>query len=277
MAEHLLALRVSNAYLLKDFASEFFRRQPLLAGYAAIALSMGMLCLAGTVIDPRRIGDVSVWLKPTKFFISIGVFVATTAWFFGYIRPERRSSWLACAIIVLLLGSATFELAWITWQGARGEASHFNFSTPFTRQMYALMGVAAVLLTATTLPLAWEIGRRPIVALEPGYRLAIILGLVLTFLLGGTAGGLISQNGSAAVGDHASAIPLLQWNQIGGDLRIAHFLGIHAQQAIPLCGWIIGLADVRRPRLAVALAASAYSLLTAAALLHAYAGRPLLG
>lgn len=277
MAEHLLTLRgVRTEDPLQGFVGELFRRHSLLAGYAAFALALGLVCLLATLFDPRRIGDVSVWLKPSKFYFSIGVFIATTAWFFGYVRPERRRSLLATGIVVVLLATATFELAWISWQGARGEASHFNFSTPLASRMYALMGIAAVLMIATTLPLAWEIARRPLPMMGSAYRLAVVMGLVLTFLLGGTAGGLISQNGSAAVGAHASAIPLFQWNQIGGDLRIAHFLGVHAQQALPFCGWIIGLAGIRRPRVAVVVAALGYSALTMAALLHAFAGRPLL-
>lgn len=277
MAEHLLTSQARMEGPFQGFAGELFRRHSLLAGYAALALFLGLVCLLATLVDPRRIGDVSVWLKPAKFFISISVFVATTAWFFGYVRPERRRSWLAAGIVVVLLGAATFELAWISWQGARGEASHFNFSTPLASRMYTLMGIAAVLLSGTTLALAWEIARRPPPTMAGAYRLAVVLGLVLTFLLGGAAGGLISQNGSAAVGAQASAIPLFQWNQIGGDLRIAHFLGVHAQQALPFFGWIIGLAGIPRPRLAVVVAALGYSALTVAALLHAYAGRPLLG
>lgn len=278
MAPHQLTLSAERTTdPLRTFAAELFRRHSLLAGYAVTALALGLACLLATHIDPRRIGEVSVWLKPAKFFLSIAVFVATTAWFFGYLRPERRRSVLAGAIVAVLLATSTFELAWITFQGARGEASHFNFSTPFTSRMYALMGVAAVLLSATTLPLAWEIARRPLPGMASAYRLSVVLGLVLTFLLGAAAGGLISRNGGAAVGAHASSIPILQWNQIGGDLRVAHFLGIHAQQALPFIGWLIVLAGIRRPHAAVLAAALGYSALTLAALLMAYAGRPLPG
>ena len=79
------------------------------------------------------------------------------------------------------------------------------------------------------------------------------------------------------MGAHASAIPILQWNQLGGDLRIAHFLGIHAQQALPLFGWGMVHARIRRPRRAILGAAIVYAALTAAALIYALARGRVLG
>ena len=42
------------------------------------------------LVDPRTLHGVNVWVKPVKFLVSVGVFSLTAAWFFGYIRPERR-------------------------------------------------------------------------------------------------------------------------------------------------------------------------------------------
>ncbi|MBC7986508.1 MAG: hypothetical protein H7X93_07540 [Sphingomonadaceae bacterium] len=257
--------------------AELFARQPALAGFALLSLVGCALTATLMALDARLIGDVSVWLKPTKFFLSIAVFAGTMAWFFGAVRPERRASRLMRATVVMLIATASFELAWISWQGAHGQASHFNFDTPLTQIMYSLMGVAAVLLVGTTLPMAWEIARRPIAGIDPGYRLAVVLGLVLTFALGGSLGGYISANGGATVGAHASDIPLFSWNRIGGDLRIAHFLGIHAQQAMPALAGLLIMARVRMRAAILVVAATGYAALTLLLWRQAAAGIPLIG
>jgi hypothetical protein len=138
------------------------------------------------------------------------------------------------------------------------------------------MGVFALLLTATTLPLALEIARRPAAGLSGDYRAAVVIGLVLTFVLGTAAGMAMGANGSHAVGAEGAGLPLLGWNRLGGDLRIAHFLGIHAEQIIPAgAALTAGLAAPVRRRL-LAGGTLLFVAVTAAALAQALAGRPLL-
>jgi hypothetical protein len=72
--------------------------------------------------------------------------------------------------------------------GARRQAPHPNLLTPFHEVMYGLMSLGALLLTGTTLLLAREVARHGDPALDPTYRLSIVVGLLLTFPLGATAG-----------------------------------------------------------------------------------------
>lgn len=261
-------------FSLSSFVREMVRRHAWLGGYAVFCLIGAATTAALLSIDDRDIGNVSVWLKPTKFFLSVGIFAGTMAWFFGYVRSERRSSLLMRLTVGALLLTASYELFWITWQGSQGLASHFNFDTPVYALMYALMGVAAVVLVGTTLPLAWEIARRPAEGLDPAYRLAVILGLVLTFALGGSFGGYISASGGSPVGEYASGIPLFAWNQVGGDLRVAHFFGLHALQAIPLAA--VGLRALGWLRTGAVLAVFAlYAGITIGLWFSARAGLPL--
>jgi hypothetical protein len=258
--------------------SELFERQPTLARYGAALLLLALGTALLQQFDARTLDGVNVWVKPTKFLVSVGVFALTTAWFFGYVRPERRRSRAMGWTVAVLLVSATFELAWISWQAAQGLDSHFNTGTPFYAIMFALMGLFALALTGTTLPLAWEIARRPAEGLQPDYVLAVVLGLVLTFLLGTGAGAYMSAHGSHDVGAEGARLALFGWNREGGDLRIAHFMGIHAQQAIPLLGGMLGLTALPRgARTRWLLAGTA--LFTAATLVlfaQAVSGRPLL-
>jgi hypothetical protein len=258
--------------------TELIERQRTLALYGLASMGLAALAVALQAVDPRVLeSGVNVWVKPAKFLSSVGIFTLTAAWFFGYVRPERRRSGLMRGTIALLLLAGTFELVWITWQGARGLESHFNEDTALYAVMYALMGIFSVLLVATTLPLAWEIGRRPAPGLSGDFVAALVTGLVLTFVLGGAFGGALAANGGHSVGAEAGTVPLFGWNRSGGDLRIAHFVGIHAEQAIPvIAAAAAGAGLTLRARWAVLLAGSLLWVALALALYaQAAAGQPL--
>lgn len=257
--------------------AEFDRRHPLLTRYGFALLALGAVATVLQIVDPRTLtSGVNIWVKPAKFLISVGVFALTAAWFMGYVQPERRNGWLMRLTAWTLIASGSFELLYITFQAAQGLESHFNLTTPFYITMYALMGLGAVILTATTLPLAWEIVRRPAPGLQRSFVAAVAIGLVLTFVLGGWMGGYMSSQPGHAVGQVGGSVPLFGWNRMGGDLRIAHFFGIHAEQAIPL----IAVAAASLPtaaRWAAVLGGSAiYAALTIGVFLQAVAARALI-
>lgn len=253
------------------------RRDRILADFGLALLAIALVLGATWVFDSRQLHGESVWAKPIKFLLSVGLFALTSAWFIGDLPEARRRAAPMRAARWTIIGAGTFELAYITWQAALGQPSHFNEATPFHMVMYALMGIGALALTATTLPLAREIARHG-TGLSPALRLAIVLGLVLTFVLGAGAGVAIAAYGSHAVGGVADGpgLPLLGWSTTGGDLRVPHFLGIHAQQLLPLAGAGLAAAWPNRARPAVWLVAALYVLLTLAAFAQAMAGRPLI-
>ncbi len=269
-----LALRPSSAPSILD---ELFARQPTLARYGIVMLVLAAAALFMQSSDPRILaGGVDIWVKPAKFFLSVGVFALTAAWFFGYVRPERRGSRLMRGTVVVLIAAGTFELVYICWQAALGQESHFNVATPFHVAMYALMGVGAALLTATTLPLAWEIARRPAPGFQRSFLATVVVGLVLTFLLGGGLGGYMSSQPGHAVGAEGGHLPFFGWNRSGGDLRIAHFLGIHAEQAIPILAALAAPFAARTRWALLGIGTAAYVALTVGLFAQAVAGRPFL-
>lgn len=258
-----------------SLVAEVMRRHSQLAAYGFTLLGLATLTALAQTIDGRLVGDVNVWVKPTKFLVSVAVFALTTAWFFGYVRPERRDARPMRAIVMITLIAGSFELLYIGFQAARGEASHFNTATPFHAVMYVLMGLGAVSLVATTLPLAWEIARRPVEGVTADLRAAVVIGLVLTFLLGGGLGGYMSQQAGHAVGPEGNGLPLIGWNRLGGDLRIAHFFGMHASQVLPLVAWAVSqAAPARRWTLMIGTAVG-WTAATVAVFVQALAGRPL--
>ena len=171
-----------------------------------------------------------------------------------------------------------YEIAYIAFQSARGVGSHFNTATPLEGIMFMLMGLAAPVFTALAAVLGIAIARRPRSDLAPAFRLAVVLGLILTTVLGTAAGIAISVNGGHWVGaaaTDAGGLPIFGWTRAGGDLRVAHFFGLHALQILPVAGWLIA---ARRPNATalVWLAALALTALTVFTLVEALAGQPFL-
>ena len=256
--------------------SEFIQRQPTLAAYGALLLALTPFMLALQLFDLRTFDGIDVWAKPTKFVVSVAVFALTSAWFFGYVRPDRRRAPSLRACVGVIIAAGSFEIIYISWQAGHGLASHFNHSNVFFETMYALMGLGAVLLVASTLPLAWQIWRRPAPGLRPEFVAAVVLGLVLCCALGGGFGIYMSQQYGHAVGLVQGHAPIFGWNRAGGDLRIAHFLGIHAQQSIPVLGLLVGRLSARLRWPALIGGSVAYVLLTVALFIQATQGRALL-
>ena len=249
--------------------TELFRRERRLAlfGFALLALLVP-LALAGA-LDERTLRGANVWLKPMKFALSLGLFALTTAWFVGHLLPAARRMRALDWIVWVLIGSAGFELAYIALQAGLGQGSHYNVGDPVHGALYGLMGLGALALTATQPALAWLLLRHADPRLAPAYRLAVLIGLVLTFVLGASVGGLLS----GMQPPETAALPVIGWSLAGGDLRPAHFLGIHAQQALPLVGLIVAGVKARSASRKVWAAAAAYVLLFAAALAWGLAGR----
>ena len=249
--------------------TELFRRERRLAlfGFALLAMLVP-LALAGA-LDERTLRGANVWLKPMKFALSLGLFALTTAWFVGHLLPASRRLRALDWIVWVLIGSASFELAYIALQAGLGQGSHYNVADPVHGALYGLMGLGAMALTATQPALAWLLLRHADPRRAPAYRLAVLIGLVLTFVLGASVGGLLS----GLQPPETAALPVIGWSLAGGDLRPAHFLGIHAQQALPLVGLVVAGVKARSASRLVWAAAAAYGLLFLAALAWGLAGR----
>lgn len=218
--------------------------------------------------DPRTIEGESVALKPIRFALSIGVYMLTASSMFECVRPQRRFAILPRTTVWMMIVGSTVELLCITFQAARARRSHFNHSTRGDAAIYATMGAFAVLFIGALVPLAWEIWRRPNEQVDRTMSRAIVAaGLLMTVLVGGGTGGLMSAKGRHTIGRESARLPLLGWDMSGGDIRVPHFLGIHAMQALPMIAACARAFRPSRGKAVFTVGAVAYGLLTAS-LLH---------
>ncbi len=225
--------------------NEALARQRTLT-YWALFLLVAMIPAAIMLgLDTREIRGVNVWIKPLKFMLAMALFSFSTAWFIGLLPEPRRRAPVIRFVVYSIVGVGGLEIAYIVVQASFGQASHYNATDPLHIVLYALMGVGACLLCATQGVLAVQITRYGRTDLDPAWRMAVVRGLWLTLVLGTSVGLLLSGRQPA----DGQGLPVFGWHA-AADLRPAHFLGMHAQQFLPLLGLLlIGQPELRAGRL----------------------------
>jgi hypothetical protein len=243
--------------------------------------------LVGVFLDPRLIAGAPAWLKPFKFAVSTAVYSLTLAWVFQWLadwpRVRRVVGWTTAVVFVL-------EVAIIDAQAWRGTTSHFNAATPLDTTLFSVMGAAIFLQTFVTVAVAVALWRQRFAERALGW--ALRLGMTLT-IAGALTGGLMTRPtaaqladaragkpmtivGAHSVGgvDGGAGLPVTGWSREHGDVRVPHFVGLHAIQAMALLA--VALRRWRRPERvrvrAVFAAAASYAALFLLLLVEALRG-----
>jgi len=256
----------------------------LLMMAALAAFSLGLLA------DPRTIGGAPAWLKPVKFAASTGIYTLTLARVFTMLPAWRRTrrfvGWVTAVIAVM-------EVAIVALQAWRGTTSHFNVSTPVDATLFAVMGLGIVLQTLSSVLVAVAMFREPFA--ERAMAAALRAGMVITIVGASSAGLMTRPTGAQAVElretgrmptagahtvgapDGGEGLPGTGWSRERGDLRIPHFVGLHALQVLPLVALMARRrrSDDSAVRIVRAATAS-YVALFAILLVEALKGEPLL-
>ena len=133
-----------------------------------------------------------------------------------------------------------FENGLIILQSIRGTTSHFNVSSNLDGMIFSLMGIFIVLFTVTCILICISFFRQKQFSIPAAYVWGIRLG-ILFFIFFSLEGGMMLGLMKHTVGgpDGGPGLPLVNWSRDYGDLRIAHFAGIHALQALPLLGYYV--------------------------------------
>ncbi len=253
---------------------------------AAMAV-LAVVSAVGIFADSRVLTGVPIWLKPFKFSVSFVLYGATLAWMLSLLpRRSRVAEWAAAVILAM----SVVEIVVIVVQVLRGTTSHYNETTPLNAALWYLMGAAVMALFTAHLIIGVVLLRRPIGDRVAAYAVRLGLGLSLLGMLAAVPMVLPSQEpgikgigGAHSVGvpDGGPGLPLVGWSTTGGDLRIGHFVGLHALQALPILAILLNrflgtrLDERTRARLLV-VAGVAYGVLTMMLTWQALRGQPLL-
>ena len=218
------------------FLSELKRRNRLLYIFGWLCWLGAFICIILSGRDHTQILNINAWIKPLKFFLSVAIFAWTIGWYMFYLDAQRKVKIYSIMIVVVM----SIELFIISLQSARGTISHFNISSVFDQTLFNIMGIAIVVLTFWTLYIAILFFRQKEFSISQPYLWGIRLGIVL-FVIFSLEGGYMAANLAHSVGgpDGSPGLPILNWSRIYGDLRVAHFVGIHSLQILPLIGYHI--------------------------------------
>lgn len=253
---------------------ELFNNQKPLMIAGVISFICFVILAIVAPFDSTQVLGINRWIKPMKFFVSIAIFVWTTAVYLyflkGYEKSARRISWGMILIFAV-------EMVIITGQAARGTTSHFNNKTAFDGVLFSIMGLAIVfntLLAAYLLFLYFKADIDLPKSVVWGMRLGLILFLASSF-----EGGYMSAQIGHTVGaaDGGAGLPLVNWSTRNGDLRVAHFVGMHAFQAVPLFAYTLEKYKIKTATGWTFVFATVYFAIFTLVFVQALLGRPLWG
>lgn len=249
-----------------DFIHELRSRNEALFIFGVVCLVFAVVCLALTAVTSTLVFNVNAWFKPFKFAFSTWLFAWAMGWYMHYL-PDFDHRYYDWTFIALL----TFEIGYIAWRAAQGQLSHFNRSTAANATLYSLMAGAITIVTMYTAYIGLLFFGSNVAPLEPHYLWAIRLGISL-FVVFAFEGFVMGSRLTHTVGgpDGTPGLPLLHWSYTHGDLRIAHFVGMHALQLLPILSYYL-LRDTKGTFVLAAM----YGLLAFAVLVLALNGRPL--
>jgi hypothetical protein len=271
-------------------ATSLWRAEPLLTGSGLALLALAIPAAAAIWLDPRTITNAPAWLKPMKFAISTGIYSVTLAWLFTWIPESTRTRRIAGSITVAVFA---LEIAIIYLQAWRGTASHFNTATPLDSVLFSVMGTAILVQTGAAAAVAVALWRQRFA--DPATGWALRLGMTIT-LVGALTGGLMARPTAAQLADARAGqpmtrvgahtvgapdggpgLPLTGWSTRHGDLRVPHFVGLHAVQFLAFVAFAVRRRSTVSRSRAIVAAAALYGLVFAVLLGQALAGMPAIG
>ncbi len=249
------------------FIQELKTRNETLFYYGLICLVVSFVFMVLTKFTTTQVFQVNAWYKPFKFAFSTFLFAWAMAWYCYYLPSFniKLFNWS----VILLLG---FEIVYIAFQASKGQLSHYNITTPIYASLYTLMALAATLVTLYTAYVGILFFKYDFPNLPDYYLWAIRLSIIIfvIFSFQGFAMGSRLNHSVGALNDNSNWF-IVGWSKTVGDLRVAHFIGMHALQVLPLVSYYI----LKNTKLAVGVSI-VYGLLALATFIQALQGKPLI-
>lgn len=263
-----------------NYLKEVFRTvktaSPILFTIVLIHLVGALVCIGGLLIDERTLAGVNVWIKPLKFCISGAIYIMTVGFLMTkYPYSTRKKNILNNIVSWTLL----IEIGIIVYQASRGVRSHYNQESLFDGLLFAAMGILIGINVVLMILFAFDAARLQLKVAKP-IQVAIFLGWIVIIIGSWVGGQMISQMGhNVGIADGGEGLPLVNWSTVAGDLRIAHFFGLHGIQIIPLFALILSKkwkTSTKKQIIAVVIFGLVYAAWIAYMFYQAKQGMPLI-
>ncbi|BBG04450.1 MULTISPECIES: hypothetical protein [Pseudonocardia] len=218
----------------------------LMAGLALVAA-------AGLAVDDRMLLTESVWAKPLKFAVSFTIFGLTLAALIPRLTRFRRTLWWLGTVFA---ATGVVDVGFIALQAARGTFSHFNTdSDPINaigQQIFSsgVIGLFGATIVIAVLILLQRVGDAALTRALRAGLLLVTAGMAVAFGIAGGGGSRtvpdangrpVTLSGAHGVGvPDGGGMPVTNWSTTGGDLRVPHFVGLHAIQVLVLFVLLLG-------------------------------------
>jgi len=201
-----------------------------------VNLGMLVFSIIGMMIDDRQLLGENVWLKPTKFAVSIPIYCITIALLLSIypytFKTKQRISRLIGWVLIL-------EVPLVMIQAFRGVRSHFNATTLFDGIIFGSMGLLILINTLVLFYMMWTAFTKDFNSSKLMQRAVQFgwVGMIVSIIAGQQ---MLAANGhSVGVPDGGAGIPVTHWSTEGGDWRAVHFLGMHGIQFLPLTAYLV--------------------------------------
>lgn len=223
---------------VRSFFVELNAKDRLLHQFGWLLLMSVPAFAALSHVDPGTAQFANPWFKPIKFAISFATFVWTVSLFLERLRISAR---LIQWVRRIMTASIVVEMLCLAMQASR--SANLGVASTWADWVIQQMTTAMVSVNTAILVglLAVFCGKRDFIRIADGAMVLAIRLSIVIFLAGNAVGGYMLARGSHTVGapDGGPGLPFLNWSTIAGDLRIAHFIAIHAIQIVPLFAYLL--------------------------------------
>ena len=273
------AIQTLSPSSVRSFFQELDATDPVLSrlGWALLLVIPVFAALA--VLVPAGTAAISPWIKPIKFSMSFSTFASTISLFLLALRIPKWQLTLVRRAIAASVALEILSLAAQAWRSAYHLSGQFLLDTSLAQMTNSMVMVNTAIVCWM---LALFCANRVHTERIDWPMVAAIRYSIVIFLVGNAIGGYMLARGSHTVGaaDGGPGLPFVNWSVIAGDLRIAHFIAIHAIQIVPLFAYILAqmspILPVKYRRTAAGALALGVSIAVGATFVQAALGHPLL-
>jgi hypothetical protein len=232
-------------------------REPGLVMVGTFGLALSVVCMVGVVVNGRTVTPEGDLFAAATFSFGVGVYAISVALLLplaGYSPPARRR-WRRASYVFLVYG-----LVLESMQAFRGLDPRFTEEGNTVDSVAGVVfGATAGLTTVLFVLLGLRFFRADVLVERPVLRLGIRYG-VAAVGISFAVGVVMSVNNGRTIGDD-------------GNLMVAHALGVHGLQAMPIVGLVVSAGPLAQPQRWIHAAGIGWLAACLAALMPALLGQ----